>query len=445
MESNGILFTESHRKNPFSHQMPGGQILSITTEKKTQIIALSILVGIFTLGIGGALLFYSLAAKYKVEQIKKFKSEAARETNLSSISAESLSNICACLSTSDLNSLGRVNKEIGAIANKKLIQLAGKRTNLSGKKTNLSSISAKSLSHICAYLSASDLSSLSRVDQQTRAIANKKLIMREVNQLGWNLGWNEGNLEIQSANKYLTELFTAVKLLGKTYTLPIKVCVYHENSYRVPFFSKQEVNARRTVHNLHFLTEAQLNTLLLAASKRGDIGIVKLLLHQGADINAADARGERPLHYAVLHERVSVVKYLLEQGANPNQANNIGETPLYRTTHKDNRAAYKDHCLIAKLLLDNGAKIDVTDELGKTPLHWAARGGGCWGYQHVYNGHFAMVKLLLSKGADVNAADGEGNRPLHIAARKGRISAVKYLLEQGANPNQKNASGKTPL
>ena len=107
MESNGILFTESHRKNPFSHQMPGGQILSITTEKKTQIIALSILVGIFTLGIGGALLFYSLAAKYKVEKIKQFTSKAARETNLSSISAESLSHICAYLSASDLSSLSR--------------------------------------------------------------------------------------------------------------------------------------------------------------------------------------------------------------------------------------------------------------------------------------------------------------------------------------------------
>ena len=240
-----VLYSQNHIQKPFSHEMRDGTTL-YTTEKKTQIIALSILVGVFTLVIGGVLLFYSLAAKYKVEKIKQFTSKAARETNLSSISPKSLSKICAYLPDRDLHSLARVNKEIGATPNNKLIMTDPKN----------------------------------------------KSTMKQANDLGWNLNRDKPNLDIQnarqyiqSAEQYLSELFTAVKRLGENRTIPYEICVYYENTRRGDFSKK--INAKATIENLKFLAKGQLTTLLIAASEHGAIGIIKFLLYKGANINAA--------------------------------------------------------------------------------------------------------------------------------------------------------------
>ena len=369
MKFSEVLLSKEHMERPFSHQMPNGKILC-TTEKKMQIIALSVLVGIFTLGIGGVLLFYSLAAKYKVEQIKKFE--------------------------------------------------------LASQKTKRSPLSNMLMGEICAYLPAPDLSRLARVNKRLGAIANKKLIMREVNQLNWNLGLNEAHLDIQSANKYLTKLFTAVKLLGKNYTLPSGVCVYCNTSSWIPFFFK-EVNARKTAGNLHFLTKLQLNGLLLDASGRGHTGIVKLLIQYHADINAATQSNKGVLHFAVLSGRLSVVQYLLKRGANPNKADNIRETPLHR-------AAYKGYFAMVKLLLQYRANINAVSQKGCTPLHYA-----------VLSGRLRVVNHLLQQGANPNQLTNDNNTPLHYAAYHGRYEIAALLLWHHADVTRVNNRGQTPL
>ena len=55
--------------------------------------------------------------------------------------------------------------------------------------------------------------------------------------------------------------------------------------------------------------------------------LVKLLVENGADVNAIASTGETPLHYAVLVRDTEIINYLLQKGANPNIANNKGEMP----------------------------------------------------------------------------------------------------------------------
>ncbi|KAJ0173516.1 hypothetical protein K1T71_010665 [Dendrolimus kikuchii] len=57
----------------------------------------------------------------------------------------------------------------------------------------------------------------------------------------------------------------------------------------------------------------------------------------------------------------------------------------------------------------------------------------------------AVVKKLLEMGADVNEPDAEGRTPLHEAIIVGHVPLVEYLLKNGANVHYKTRTGESPL
>jgi hypothetical protein len=60
-------------------------------------------------------------------------------------------------------------------------------------------------------------------------------------------------------------------------------------------------------------------------------------------------------------------------------------------------------------------------------------------------GDKAEVEALLAKGANVNDSDVHGNTPLHKAAYRGRQDIAELLLDKGADVNAKDKNGATPL
>jgi ankyrin repeat protein len=70
------------------------------------------------------------------------------------------------------------------------------------------------------------------------------------------------------------------------------------------------------------------STPLGDAAFHGNLEIVKLLIDQGADVNATNRDGNTPLIVAAFMCRTEVVQYLLQNGASLTHKNNLGDTAI---------------------------------------------------------------------------------------------------------------------
>ena len=84
--------------------------------------------------------------------------------------------------------------------------------------------------------------------------------------------------------------------------------------------------------------------------------IVKLLILQGADVNAKDNDGKPPLHIVLEYGTISEIN---QNGADVNAKDSYWKYPLHR---------YKD---IIKNLISGGANVNAMDKNGNTPLQYA--------------------------------------------------------------------------
>ena len=126
--------------------------------------------------------------------------------------------------------------------------------------------------------------------------------------------------------------------------------------------------------------------------------------------------------------------------------------PQIREFVKRNRGhCYKrNHLLIAELLIPDKVRLfrdavledrvdDVQEQLGADrQLARAEFTGGRGIAQAIHHWiSIPVAKLLLDAGADINALTTvhSGETPLVLQVRRGSVDAVRFLLEQGADPN----------
>ena len=205
-------------------------------------------------------------------------------------------------------------------------------------------------------------------------------------------------------------------------------------------------------------------TPLIIASAMAQPEMVKLLLDNGADPNAVEWIGYSPLgwvvrdgHYGIdlanKEKIVEVVTLLVKHGANPNfrlrnqkskTVNDVslsGATPLLLAAEVNNTAA-------VKALLEAGADPRIPTEQGTTAVAMAA-GAGTDIQRMRSPEERAMalntVKLLVESGVDVNTPGQYGWTALHAAAYQGLTDVIEYLVSKGANVNEMDVFGQTPL
>ena len=106
-------------------------------------------------------------------------------------------------------------------------------------------------------------------------------------------------------------------------------------------------------------------TALHWAALAGHDHIVKRLINAKADVTVAEAgSGMTPLHGAARWNRLTSAKLLLANGAKIDARDRFGRTPLFD-------AMVKDRFEMIDLLLGSGADLSARNNEGQTPLEWA--------------------------------------------------------------------------
>lgn len=227
-------------------------------------------------------------------------------------------------------------------------------------------------------------------------------------------------------------------------------------------------------------------TPLMQAALYGSVDDVRLLLGQGADVNARNDAGATALIWAV-HD-LDKTRLLLEYGAEVDAASDHGRTALMAAAGRNGAApivkllldyganpsasasessVLLDASLVAdekvfRMLLDAGA--DVPGAGPAVPL--VALKSGCitcaeWVLDKLPkplldiglvlngppSGDFRNTELFLKRGADVNGKDREGRSVLTLAAASDNvpIDVVRELIRLGADVNVRSAAGETAL
>jgi uncharacterized protein len=166
---------------------------------------------------------------------------------------------------------------------------------------------------------------------------------------------------------------------------------------------------------LLFTAHSGLADPLHDAAKAGDVGSVRQLLDQGAELAKPDAAGEPPLLVAALAGHPDVVALLLERGADIEIRNKGGLTALHA-------AAYGGNLEVVELLVSKGAAVnDSRNFYHMSPLHAAAE-----------EGHADVVAFLLANKADFEAKERNGYTPLTQAGWREYWDAAGLLLKAGA-------------
>ncbi len=148
-----------------------------------------------------------------------------------------------------------------------------------------------------------------------------------------------------------------------------------------------------------------------------DVEIVLMLLRLGASATE-EVEGIIPLHYAALYGSVEIYKLLVDNGADINARTVDSEkTPLHC-------AAQMGHVETCRLLIKLGADINAKDKKDNPPLEYAVSGK-----------HEQICQLLIEGKADCNVKDKDDITILLHAALKGLTDTCELLIKHGARIN----------
>ena len=202
---------------------------------------------------------------------------------------------------------------------------------------------------------------------------------------------------------------------------------------------------------------------LFFAIDNQSIEMVQLLLDHGAEVNIQNERKVSALMLAASKGNIEVAKKLLERGADVSLKGEEESTALLSVLSADDHAVPQQSKIdIVKLLLEYG---DIRGDDSFSPLRHAIESRSAelvklfidnikdlvyqinkGAYLHLMEDVYSspdVLKLLLDAGADPNITFASDTPLLSVDDHD--IDAAKMLIDYGANVNQRNGSGVSPI
>ncbi len=162
----------------------------------------------------------------------------------------------------------------------------------------------------------------------------------------------------------------------------------------------------------------ELNNRLINASARGNLRQVRLLIFEGANVNALPEvlPGYMPIHEAARNGHSEVVDYLIQAGADMDARGGLyGLTPLLL-------AIMNNDIPTVEILIHRGARLNRFDgDNISYPLLTAVSGS-----------HTEIVSMLIENGVFVNLANKDGVTPLLRSSQTGDTNILCLILTNDA-------------
>jgi hypothetical protein len=161
---------------------------------------------------------------------------------------------------------------------------------------------------------------------------------------------------------------------------------------------------RRGMTQLHHCAENGLTS-----------SVKRLLSIRNINVNVKDDwNGWTPLHWAALKGHIEIARLLLQNGAEVNAKDYDGRTPLHF-------AASQGKVDILHLLVENDADLEAQSNSGWRALHFAAN-----------RGHLPFIQELISRyHVDINARMNNGRTALRVARARNHSTVFTFLQSYG--------------
>ena len=157
----------------------------------------------------------------------------------------------------------------------------------------------------------------------------------------------------------------------------------HNRSNCLPASGRRLAAAVIVILTFGFLPCVQANPLVffVEAVRQNRIDDVRELIRQGADVDAVDMfGGNTGLHWAARLGFSEMARLLLDNGARVDARNDEGETPLHWAAAEGRKA-------LLVTLIAHGAYVNALDRAGQTPLSRAQT-----------NGREEIARILVAAG-----------------------------------------------
>ncbi|HYD17674.1 MAG TPA: ankyrin repeat domain-containing protein [Patescibacteria group bacterium] len=205
------------------------------------------------------------------------------------------------------------------------------------------------------------------------------------------------------------------------------------------------------------------------AVRRGNLDAIVDYIKAGGDLNIYNLPGDTPLHIAARAGNNDVTELLLRAGANPKQGkkNDADATPLEDAVNFGKvevvETLVRHGGYIQGKMVDGRTLLHRAVEKGKTRMVVAMIRAGADANERTANGSTPLIMAVSMRLTEVaeallefpevvrgindftNATDPKQRNSFQLAIERGLATVAGKMLKLGANVNQPDAEGVTPL